>query len=234
MAAFTVNYRECPYPCSVTVQAFLLDVYQTLVFSDFRDRVATLAKLAGVDADRLGSEMTPLEPEWDTGRLSIEDGIGRALEQCGAAPEPGLIEAFRDLHRSQTRLYADSLPFLRELRSRGFAIALVSNCAGDTRPLLEEFGVLDLVDAAVLSCEVGYAKPGPEIFARALSSLDVAAGDAVFVDDQLRYCAGAVAAGLNAVQIIRDDPPPAVAADGIPVVRSLFETLSDVQPPAPA
>jgi putative hydrolase of the HAD superfamily len=104
----------------------------------------------------------------------------------------------------------------------------VSNCAEDTRPLLEEFGVLDLVDAAVLSCEVGYAKPGPEIFARALSSLDVAAGDAVLVDDQLRYCAGAVAEGLNAVRIIRDDKIPAEATDGIPVVRSLFETLGGV------
>jgi HAD superfamily hydrolase (TIGR01509 family) len=210
----------------VAVRAFLLDVYQTLVFSDFHDRRATLAELAGVDADRLGRELALMEPEWDTGRVSIEDGIGRALELCGAEPAPGIIEAFRDVHRSQTRLYDDSLPFLRELRSRGFAIALVSNCAGDTRPLLEELGVLDLVDEAVLSCEVGYAKPGPEIYARALSSLDVAAGDAVFVDDQPRYCAGAVAAGLNVVQIIRDDPAPAPAADGIPVVRSLFEALA--------
>jgi HAD superfamily hydrolase (TIGR01509 family) len=214
-----------PYPCRVAVRAFLLDVYQTLVFSDFHARKATLAELADVDADQLGRELRLMEPEWDTGRLSIVDGIGRALELCGADPDPGIIEAFRDAHRSQTRLYGDSIPFLRELRSRGFAIALVSNCAGDTRPLLEEFGLLDLVDAAVLSCEVGYAKPGPEIYDCALASLEVAAGDAVFVDDQLRYCAGAVAAGLNAVQIIRDDPPPA-AADGIPVVRSLFEALA--------
>jgi putative hydrolase of the HAD superfamily len=79
----------------------------------------------------------------------------------------------------------------------------VSNCAENTRPLLDRLGLSDLVDALVLSCEVGVAKPAPAIFRAALERLDVSAEDALFVDDQEHYCAGATAIGIRAVRIDR-------------------------------
>jgi len=51
-------------------------------------------------------------------------------------------------------------------------------------PLLAELGVDALADTMVLSCEVGAAKPAPEIFQCALDRLGVTADAAVFVDDQ--------------------------------------------------
>jgi len=79
------------------------------------------------------------------------------------------------------------------------------------------------VDALVLSCEVGAAKPSARIFEHALDQLEVAADAALFVDDNAGYCIGAAGLGLTAVQIIRgeiDGKPPAT---GITVVRSLTE-----------
>ena len=58
-----------------------------------------------------------------------------------------------------TQLYDDTIPFFEWLRSEGILVALVSNCADTTRGLLESLGVIPLVDAVVLSCEVGSAKP---------------------------------------------------------------------------
>jgi HAD superfamily hydrolase (TIGR01509 family) len=71
----------------------------------------------------------------------------------------------------------------------------------------------------VLSCEVGLIKPGPRIFRHALSELRADAADAVFVDDQAAFCAGAEAVGVRAVQIVRDGALPPGA------VRSLLDML---------
>ena len=109
-----------------------------------------------------------------------------------------------DYTYAHTRLYDDTVPFLAWLRSQGLLIALVSNCADTTRALLEHLGVIPLVDAVVLSCEVGSAKPSPEIYVTALEDLGVAAADAVFIDDQPRFCVGAEAVGVRPIQIARD------------------------------
>jgi FMN phosphatase YigB (HAD superfamily) len=70
---------------------------------------------------------------------------------------------------------------------------------------------------------VSSAKPAPEIFWCALDRLGVAAEAAVFVDDQPGYCAGSVAAGIRAVQIVRAGLNGQVAAPGTMVIRSLPE-----------
>ncbi|MGD0553885.1 MAG: HAD-IA family hydrolase [Streptosporangiaceae bacterium] len=202
------------------MSAFLVDVYDTLVSCDFGARQIGLAKVAGVDPDRFGRELMPLLPDLDRGLCSIDEALTKALAACGTTPRDGLFEDFRRVYTEDAGLFPDALPFLLQSRARGIPVALVSNCTFDTRPMLERLGVLDLVDADVLSCELGYAKPSPEIYQAALGRLNVPASEAVFVDDQLRYCDGAVAVGLTAVQIRRGEP----AAPG--VIGSLLELLT--------
>ena len=82
----------------------------------------------------------------------------------------------------------------------------MSNCAENTRGLLDTCGLTPMVDALVLSCEVGCAKPQPAIFEAALDTLGVESHEAVFVDDQEHYCDGAAALGIRTVRIDRDAP----------------------------
>jgi FMN phosphatase YigB (HAD superfamily) len=86
--------------------------------------------------------------------------------------------------------------------------------------------VPELVDAVVLSGEVGAAKPSAEIFRHALGQLGVPASRALFVDDQAAFCAGATALGISAAQIVRGDLDGLdgrVPAAGTTIVRSLPE-----------
>ena len=134
----------------------------------------------------------------------------------------------QELLLANARLFDDTIPFLRRLRDRGIKIAIVSNCTENTRPLLVKHGVDVLADTLVLSCEVRSAKPAAGIFRCALDRLGVAAEAAVFVDDQAGYCAGSVAAGIRAVQIVRADlngqgVDGQVPMPGTAVVRSLPE-----------
>jgi HAD superfamily hydrolase (TIGR01509 family) len=176
------------------------------------------------------AEWDKMREDRDRGKVTIATSFARTLSALGIEPEPGLVADLsrRDLEfsRGYTQLCADTVPFLEWLRSNGVLTALVSNCADSTRPQLERLGILPLVDAAVLSCEVGSMKPYPEIYVTALDELGVAAVDAVFIDDQPTFCVGAEAVGIRPIQIARAEANGFVSQWNFPVVHSLF----DVQP----
>ena len=213
---------------TAVVKACLIDVWQTILFGDFQARVESLTAYAGVDTEVWLAEWLRTAVERDRGEISVADSVAQALRVCGVEPRPELIADLMrqdaEEMRETVRLYDDSVPFLTSLRSKGILIALVSNCSDTTRPILDHLGVFPLVDAAILSCEVRSAKPSPEIYLAALEALGVAAADAVFIDDQHGYCAGAEAVGVRAIQITRHESPglPATAPD-FPIVRSLLE-----------
>jgi HAD superfamily hydrolase (TIGR01509 family) len=212
------------------VRACLIDVYDTILKSVFVPRMESLVKPLGIAVDDWLAEWDKLREDRDRGRVSIAVSWARTLTAFGIEPEPGLIADLtrRDVEyaRANTRLYDDTVPFLRWLRSNGVLTALVSNCADSTRGQLEYLGIPPLVDALVLSCEVGSMKPYPELYVTALEELGVAAVDAVFIDDQPTFCVGAEALGIRPVQIARDQAKGYVSQWSFPVVHSLFDVSS--------
>jgi putative hydrolase of the HAD superfamily len=209
------------------LEACLLDAYDTILSCDFTIQRRELSALAGLAADVWTDEYDRIMPALTDGRLSKAEGFGEILRACGREPRPDLVRAMvsrdRELLLANARLFDDAIPFLVRLRSCGIKIAIVSNCTENTRPLLSELGVSALADALVLSCEVGAAKPAAAIFRHALDRLGVAPDAAVFVDDQPRFCAGSIAVGIHAVQIIRGEFDGKMPAAGTMVVRSLAE-----------
>ena len=208
-------------------KACLVDVYNTLLRCDFSSHHRELPVLAGVAADSWQEGYWRIDQELNTGGISKADGFAQILLENGVEPRADLVRTLVDrdeeLLLATARLFDDAIPFLEGLRSRGIKIAIVSNCTASTRPLLAEVGVTALADALVLSCEVGAIKPQAEIFSCALERVGVAAAGALFVDDQPGYCAGAVAAGIAAVQIVRGELDGRVPAAGTTVARSLAE-----------
>jgi HAD superfamily hydrolase (TIGR01509 family) len=208
-------------------KACLVDVYDTIVNSRFEPRLQELAAFAGVDPDAWLREWVKTRIERDIGTLSVADSVAQTLLACGVEPDPELVDALlrkeTELLRQQVRLFDDAVPFLTGLRLNGTAIALVSNCGDTTRALLEYLGVIPLADAVVLSCEVGSMKPSPDIYFTALEDLGVAATDAVMIDDQPGFCAGAEAVGVRAIQILRPELDGQVPRSVFPLVRSLQE-----------
>jgi len=211
-------------------EACLVDVYNTILKCDFAEHRTELPALAGVPADVWQAGYDRIDGELNIGRLSKSEGFGQLLRDSGVVPRPELLRALvdrdRDLLLATARLYDDAIPFLKQIRAGGIKIAIISNCTEHTRRLLTELGIDVLVDALVLSCEVGAAKPDAEIFRYALDQLNVAADAAVFVDDQTDCCAGAVTLGITTAQIIRGELNGKVPAAGVTVVRS----LRDVEP----
>jgi HAD superfamily hydrolase (TIGR01509 family) len=195
----------------------LLDLYDTFGWTEWNRWQQTLADELGVSEADVGRAFNTTRPARSVGAyadatadLSIvirETGVDVGLER---------IEELRQLERTTIgdglRLYDDSLPVLRELRSRGVKTALVSNCSHDTRPAVDRFDLDEEFDVVILSFEVGARKPQPAIYRAALDRLGTDADGAVFVDDQPAYCDGAIALGIETFLITRAarglaDPP---------------------------
>jgi putative hydrolase of the HAD superfamily len=187
----------------VTVKAILIDVGGVLLpdhlqaaSADWGRRLgigpeAFLAALFGGNDDRVLIGRTSEDAWWGVvaGRL----GVAAAL----------IGEIRRDLTARHV-WDAALLDCLRGLRGRA-AVAIVSNAWPDMRLRLAESGVLDLVDAVVLSCEIGCAKPDHRIYEVALRRLGAAAADALFIDDTAGHVDAARSLGMSGHRHIGTD-----------------------------
>lgn len=203
-------------------EACCLDAYDTIVHTDFSAHGHELLALAGISQQALYGGFRRVGQALSVGQISMAEAFGEILRAAGVEPRPGQPRALaaksRELLLRSGRLYDDVLPFMRDLRSRGIKIAVISNCDENTRDLLVECGVAALADALILSNEVGVAKPAAQIYRVALDKLGVSAEAVLFVDDNATYCAGAAALGMRAVQMVRGAPE-----DSLPAVHSLRE-----------
>lgn len=199
------------------VRAVLLDLYDTLVWSEWSTIRVDLQRRLGLTAQELLRAFTVTRPARSVGTYgSAEGDLAAILQAAGLNAEPDLVGELADriagFLKTGVTLWDDSLPVLRELRGRGVSTAIVSNCDHSTRAVVDRLALAEETDAVVLSFEVGAAKPDRRIYDAALERVGVDAGDALFVDDQAGYCDGAAALGMRTVLIVRTEATPAEAA----------------------
>lgn len=107
------------------------------------------------------------------------------------------------------RCYEDTLPALKELRSRGFGTAIVSNTSWGSpavlwRAEIRRLGLDSYMDSVVLDRDVGWRKPSKQIFEFAMRNLGVLPVDCLFVGDEPKWdLGGPRAVGIEAVLIDR-------------------------------
>lgn len=127
------------------------------------------------------------------GRLDLDAAartvVARALAESGPA-NANLAATIAAMYRQRREATAQPFPHavetLRWLREMGCRLALVTNGRGTTqRDKVTRFSLEELFDAILIEGELGFGKPDPRIYARALEGLAVAAGDAWMVGDNL-------------------------------------------------
>ena len=108
------------------------------------------------------------------------------------------------------RLFPDAIETLTAVKRRGLKVGLLSNWDHRLRPVLEGLGLMPLLDAVTISCEVGVEKPDPEIFHSAWAALGVKqGGEVLHVGDSYRDdMLGAMAVGMGAVLVERAGKHP--------------------------
>jgi putative hydrolase of the HAD superfamily len=128
------------------------------------------------------------------GRTSEESWWNVVRDRLGLGP--GLINEIRDDLASRQTWDGALLEGLRRLRGR-VKIAVVSNAWPHMRSRMANAGLLEMVDAVVLSCEIGFAKPDPRIYAAALRGVGARPAEALFIDDTSGHVAAARSHGMS-------------------------------------
>jgi HAD superfamily hydrolase (TIGR01509 family) len=134
------------------------------------------------------------------------DVFNRTVALCPGI-EPDLIAALYAVMPEQWTPFDDTLPVLRELKSRGIRTVVLSNIGMDIRPRLDRAGVSALLDGVVLSFEVGLVKPDPAIYAHALELLDVPGSQTLMVGDSPRDDVGGVSLKIRTLILPRTQGP---------------------------
>jgi HAD superfamily hydrolase (TIGR01549 family) len=118
------------------------------------------------------------------------------------------------LLQESTVVLPGAVEFLSFLKARGIKLGLISNTQMPARfrhPTIEKQGLLSYFDAIVLSSEVSWRKPRPEIFLETLRQLEVEPEECLHFGDNIRAdIEGAKQVGMLAVQVLasRHAPPP--------------------------
>ncbi len=169
---------------------------------------------AGVNFGKV-VEQTLAAAKVDLSTINLQD----VLVAYDWEPVPG-IEPYADTH--------DVLTFLQE---NNYKIGLITN---SMQPMwmrdieLEAYDLLRYFDARITSGDTGYMKPHPNIYNKALSMLEVAPQEAVFVGDRPgNDIIGANDAGMTSVWI--DPPHLDYDLDGV-VPDFTITTLSELKP----
>jgi HAD superfamily hydrolase (TIGR01509 family) len=199
-------------------RAILFDWNNTLVAFEWDDALVEAGHRAALGRD--DPEFTRLWRE-----LMLGEGHGyrpyeELLEELGVPDPDAFIDAEREVWRPAHAVLASAQALLASLRSRGFRTGVVANAWPDPGRVLradaEAFGVSPLLDAFVVSDEVGARKPDPEIFLTACRALEVEPSDTIFVGDRLHTdVQGAAAVGMTTIQALwfRADDTPGIEAD---------------------
>ena len=203
------------------LRAVLFDWGGTLMDDEWSNEIALEGHAAGLDA--VGRDGLPdaaaftrflEEHETELFPLATHDEIDISAVMLDSFARQGVeltdddirlfLHAAQDAWSSYYRLASSTHALLEALRARGLKLGLVSNTASPHRliqPVLEQQGLIERLDAIVLSSEVGKRKPHPAIFERALDELGVQAEEAIFVGDRVEADVfGASRVGMTTVQ----------------------------------
>jgi HAD superfamily hydrolase (TIGR01509 family) len=136
--------------------------------------------------------------------------------------DPEFAAALFENYMPSLMPFADVHATLTELRSRNVRVGVVSNFGRDIRPAFVRHGLDGLVDAFVISYEVGFVKPEPEMWRTALKIMQADPEETLMVGDHAAGDGGAIVAGITALVL------PLVPAPQQP--RGLDRVLKLVQP----
>lgn len=118
-----------------------------------------------------------------------------------------IIEAFES--PASYALYPETLTVLDRLQKKGYRLAIISNWSWHLPELCDALNITGYFEKIFTSARIGYAKPHPQIFQRALQEMNITAEQAIHIGDS--YSADVVGAseqGIKPLWLVRPEEFP--------------------------
>lgn len=165
-----------------------------------------------------------------TERSARSATLAQVFRRAGVTPTPEFLATYFTAWDPHTLTRPDAGPVFQELRGRGIKVGVLSNTMWPRHAHERIFvrdNVFALIDGAVYSSEIPWAKPHPEAFRAAMAAVgedDPAA--CVFVGDRpYDDVHGAKGVGMRAVLVPNREVPPFDDAEPDAVISRLSEIL---------
>lgn len=151
------------------------------------------------------SEKMPLFwEEYDRGTLTLDEVTDVLCERNGCTREK-CVEYLRLSIDMQEPIVATER-LVRELKSAGYRLYVLSNMSREFIAFLRRFPVYALFDGEVVSCEVNFVKPEPRIYEILLERYGLDPSETLFVDDRPANLEAAAAFGIRTCLFDYHDP----------------------------
>jgi putative hydrolase of the HAD superfamily len=129
-----------------------------------------------------------------TGRLNLgmarREVVRLALVEAGCNVEAAapIAERYSRLRDAYIKPFADAIDTVQWLQVRGYRLALLTNGATDAQQgKIERFSLGRLFDTILIEGTLGFGKPDPRVFERALAELRVNPEEAWMAGDNLEW-----------------------------------------------
>lgn len=182
------------------INTVVFDIGMVLVYFRWRELFADL----GFEGDKFQriADATVHNPWWnifDKGGMSVEEIIDKFAESAPEYRED--IARIYDHSDSFVTLYDYSIPWIHELKERGYKVYILSNWS---EPVYEankdtHLRFLKYVDGEIMSYREGLIKPDREIYQLLCNRFKINPKEAVFLDDNVANVKAAREFGLNAI-----------------------------------
>jgi putative hydrolase of the HAD superfamily len=131
--------------------------------------------------------------------------------RCGVEPDKRMLEsacaARVDAQRELFVLRSDALPTLRQLRSRGLRVGVLSDCTVELVEAWPSLPLAALVEVTVFSCVAGRRKPDPILYQAVAQRLGVETRSCLYISDGgSPELEGASGCGMTAVSLQPAEP----------------------------
>ncbi len=145
-----------------------------------------------------------------------------------------LEKIFYSVELEAWTLFPDTITCLDKALKSNFKLGVISNARSDwsVREVLRRFNLNKYFEVVVSSAQVGWRKPRPEPFLKALKKLKVNPKLAIFIGDTFSTdILGAKRLGMKAIYLNRDNNQIPVIENIIPdyTVKDLLEAFCTVQ-----
>ncbi len=164
---------------------------------------------SGISLETLGTAMAALAVRQaehplfalEKGQISEQTFLDSlAAEISSIEGRPVKLDGFGDRYMDHLHPNEELIGYMRELRNRGYRLAICTNNVREWEPLWRaKLPVDEIFDVVVDSAYVGTRKPERRIYEITLERLGVAPDTALLVDDVEDNCRAARELGINAV-----------------------------------
>jgi len=196
------------------IKGVIFDLYSTLVHFErqpefFNNLLKDLSLDKQKDKRTLNMYMTRVYNTYDEYLKMIAPDLEISTEK---------YEAFIKQEVASAQLYPETIKTLQELVSKGIKIGLISNCGAPYKQPFYNLGLDKYIKEPVFSCDTGFIKPQPQIYAKALIVLDLEPGEVIMTGDSMNAdVIGPQRMGINAIHLDRK------GISGIPSLKGILK-----------